>query len=114
MFLPAEKSRSLRNLHYGETELGWMVHLRFLARFGLFPDEFEIEIPQIHLTVGKDVHSEEIFAFVEMEFDELRGEIPVVPLTPGDGIGRIRSGGDLKRAGCVFAVDVDCDGSATI
>src|ERR1700756_3294464 len=42
-----------------------------------------VEIGQIHVTVRHDVHSENISPFVEANLEKLRGQIPVVPLTPG-------------------------------
>jgi len=44
---------------------------------------FEVEIGQIHVAVRNDVYGENIFSFVEADFEKLRSQIPMVPLTSG-------------------------------
>ena len=54
-----------------------------------FVEGLEVEIGQIHVAVGQDVDGQDIFAFVEMHLEKLQRQIPVVPLAPGHGVGRI-------------------------
>lgn len=67
----------------------------------------EIKIREVDVAVGEDVDGEEVFAFGQMGFEERRCEVPVVPLTPGNGVCGVGSGGDFERASGVFTVDVD-------
>jgi hypothetical protein len=46
-------------------------------------DRCEVEISQVHVAERQYVDRENIFAFVDMNFEKLRSKIPVVPLTPG-------------------------------
>ena len=46
-------------------------------------DGFEVEISQIHVAVRHYVYGENIFPFAQTDFEKLRSEIPMVPLTPG-------------------------------
>ena len=70
-------------------------------------DLFEVEISQIHVPASQYVYSENIFPFAEMNFEELRSQIPVVPLTPGQGICRIICGRDLQRSCYVLSIYID-------
>src|SRR5690348_13534195 len=67
---------------------------------------FEVEISQIHVAVRQYVNRENIFPFVETDFEKLRRQIPVVPLTPSNRVCGIACCGDLERSGCVFAVHI--------
>ena len=50
----------------------------------------------------------------EVEFDEVWGEVPVVPLTPSEGVGFVEGGLDGEGAGGGFAVEVEGDGSSAV
>ena len=56
---------------------------------------FEVEISQIHVSLGQYVYGENIFPFAQTDFEKLRSQIPVVPLTPGHG-----SAGSFVEAIC--------------
>ena len=60
------------------------------------------------------MHREHALAGGEPKLDECGSDVPVVPLTPGDGLRRIEGGFDCERPGGRLAVDVDGDGSAAI
>jgi hypothetical protein len=47
---------------------------------------FEVKIGQIHVAIGQDADGENILPFVKTHIEELRGQIPVVPLTPGQRV----------------------------
>ena len=57
---------------------------------------------------------EEIFALFQVVLKRAGAQIPVVPLTPGDGVGGVSGSSELERPGCVFAVDVDGNRSAAV
>ena len=63
--------------------------------FVSFVDWFEVEIGEIHVAERQYVYGEDVFAFVEMEFEKLGRQVPVVPLTPGQGVGGIVCCGDI-------------------
>src|SRR5580658_7131993 len=50
-------------------------------------DRFEVEISQIHVSVRQYVYGENIFPFSQADFEELRSQIPMMPLTPGKRVG---------------------------
>jgi len=68
---------------------------------------FEIEISQVHAAVRQYVHGKNIFPFAQMNFEKLRGQIPVVPLPPGYRVCRINDPtcgtARQKRIGLVVA-----------
>ena len=70
-------------------------------------DPFQIEICQIHVSVRQYVHGEDIFPSAQMDFEELRSQIPMVPLTPGKRVCRVTRCRDLQGAGCVFSVHIE-------
>src|SRR5262244_1610303 len=67
----------------------------------------EVEGGEVHLASVDDVDGEEGPSGGELKFDEVGGEIPVVPLAPCDRGGGVVGGGDVEFAGCRFAVYVD-------
>jgi len=62
------------------------------------------KISEIHVAGRHYVNREKIFAFVEMNFEKLSRQIPVVPLTPDQRVCRIVRSRDLERSGCVFSI----------
>jgi hypothetical protein len=54
-----------------------------------FVNPFEVEISQIHVSVRQYVYGENIFPFAQTDFEKLRSQIPMVPLTPGKRVCRI-------------------------
>ena len=46
----------------------------------------KIKVGQIHIALGDDVKRQNAHAFGQFHFGQVGHEIPVVPLTPGDGI----------------------------
>ena len=70
-------------------------------------DLFEIEIGQVHVTVRQYVHGENISPFVEANLEKLRSQIPVVPLTLGQRIGRVISRRDLQRSCGVHSIHIN-------
>ena len=81
--------------------------LEWAAATLLSADPFEVEIGEIHVSVRQYVDGENIFSFAETDFEKLRSQIPMVPLTPGQWVCRIICCGDLKRAGYVLSVHID-------
>ena len=69
-------------------------------------DRFEVEICQVHVPQRQDVYGEDVFPFVEMNFEKLRSQIPVVPLAPRQRVRGIVCGGDLQRPRCVLSIHV--------
>jgi hypothetical protein len=53
---------------------------------------FEIEVCQIHLAFGENVHGEHIFSAGKLHLCDLRGDVPVVPLPPCDWISGVEGG----------------------
>src|SRR5258708_30618186 len=45
-------------------------------------DLFEVEISQIHVAIRQYVYGENVFPSAETNFEKLRRQIPMVPLTP--------------------------------
>src|SRR5258708_3863543 len=80
----------------------------------LWVNRFEVEISQVHVSVRDYVHGENIFPFTERNFEKLRSQIPMVPLTPGERVCGIIGGGDWQRTGCVLAIHIDGYCSAAI
>jgi len=78
-----------------------------LAAFISSADRFEVEISQVHVSVRQYVHGENIFPFAQVDFEKLRSQIPMVPLTPGNGVCRIIGCGDLQRPGRVLSIHID-------
>ena len=70
-------------------------------------DLFEVEISQIHVAVRQYVYGENVLAFTEMNFEKLRSQVPVVPLTPGQRICRVIRCRDLQRPRRVLSVQID-------
>jgi hypothetical protein len=66
-------------LHWA-TKVPGRSHFAFL-RFNaiLYADLFEIEISQIHVSVGQYVHGENIVPFSQTDFEKLWRQIPMVP-----------------------------------
>src|ERR1700733_5623133 len=75
---------------------------------------FEVEIGQIHVAAGQDVDGENIPPLAKADLEELRSQVPVVPLTPSHGVCRVICCWDLQWSCCFFSIDVDRDRSATI
>src|SRR5580658_8654713 len=80
--------------------------VRFLGRFS-FVDRFEVEISQIHVSVRQYVYGENVPPFAEMNFEELRSQIPMVPLTPRKRVCWIICCCNLHRPGCVPSAHID-------
>ena len=80
---------------------------RGIDRTDLFVDRFEVEISQIHVTVRQYVYGEIVLPLAERNFEKLRSQIPVVPLTPGQRICRVMRCRDLQRSGRVLSVHID-------
>ena len=72
-----------------------------------FFDRLEVEISEIHVSERQYVHRENVFAFVEMNFEKLWRQVPMVPLAPGQRVSRIVCRRDLQRSGCVLSIHVD-------
>jgi len=68
---------------------------------------FEVEISEIHVSLCQYVHSENIFPFAQADFEKLRSQIPMVPLTPGKRVCWIICCGDLQRSGYVLSVHIN-------
>src|ERR1700733_5893995 len=75
---------------------------------------FEVKIRQIHVTAGQDVDGENIPPLAKANLEELRSQVPVMPLTPSHGVCRVICCRDLQRSCCLFSIHVDRDCSATI
>src|SRR5579864_885284 len=72
-----------------------------------FVDFFEVEIGKIHVAERQYVDGEDILPFAQTDFEKLRSQVPMVPLTPSQRVCRIICGGDLQRSGCVVAIHID-------
>ena len=46
----------------------------------------KIKIGQIHIALGDDVKGQNAHTFGQLDFGQVGHDIPVVPLTPRDGI----------------------------
>jgi len=68
---------------------------------------FEVEPGEVHVASGEDADREEVFAGGEVEFDKVCGEVPVVPLAPGERIGLVEGGLDGEGPSGGFAVEVE-------
>ena len=53
-------------------------------------DLLEVEVSEVHVAAGQYVYGENVFPFVEVNLEKVRRQIPVVPLTPGPRVCRIR------------------------
>jgi hypothetical protein len=89
-------------------------HLGPSGSFISFENLLEIKIGQVHVPVRYNVHGENILALSEANLEQLRGQIPVVPLTPGQRIRRIIGRRYLQRAGGVVPIYIDGYRSAAI
>src|SRR5271168_5041220 len=78
------------------------------------PLSFEVKIRQIHVAAGQDVDGENIPPLAEANLEELRSQVPVMPLTPSHGVCGVICCWDLQRSCCLFSIHVDRDCSATI
>jgi hypothetical protein len=67
----------------------------------------EVEIRQIHVPERQYVDGENILAFAEINFEQLRGQIPMVPLTPRQRVCGIIRRRDLHWAGSVCPIHID-------
>ena len=47
---------------------------------------FEVKIGQIHVATGQDVNGENIPSLVEANLEEIRRQVPMMPLTPSHGV----------------------------
>jgi hypothetical protein len=70
-------------------------------------ERFEVEIGEVHVPQRQYVYGENILSFAEMNFEELRSQIPVVPLTPSQRVCGIVCGRDLQRSHCVLSIQID-------
>src|SRR5579862_4666291 len=73
-----------------------------------------IKISEVHVPVRSYVHGENVLALAETNPEQLHGQIPVVPLTPGHPIRRIIGRRYLQRAGGIVSIHVDGYRSAAI
>lgn len=67
-------------------------------------DLFEVEISQIHVAVRQDVNGKDILPFNESNFEKLRSQVPVVPLTPSQWFRGIIGSRDLQRSRRVLSI----------
>src|SRR5450755_967397 len=50
---------------------------------------FEVEVCEVHVSLGQDVHCQDAFPGWKLQSDHARRDVPVMPLPPGNGIGSI-------------------------
>jgi hypothetical protein len=81
--------------------------LEWAAATLLSADPFEVEIGEIHVSVRQYVDGENIFSFAETDFEKLRSQIPMVPLTPGKRVCRIIGCGDRQSSGRVLPIYIE-------
>ena len=79
-----------------------------------FGSLLEIEISEIHIPVRQYADGEDIPALAEANFEEIRSQAPVVPLTPSHGVCRVKCGWDLHRPCSGLSIYVDGYCSAAI
>jgi len=84
--------------------------LKFTQDAGTFHSSvglLEVEVSEVHVAVRQYVYGENVLAFAERNFEKLRRQIPVVPLTPAQRVCRIIRGGDLQRSRGILSVHID-------
>ena len=96
------------------TNLSKSISASIVAAEAWLTRRVEVEIGEVHVSFGEDVHGKNILASGESHSNQCRCEVPVMPLAPGDGIGGIESGGNCERSGRVLTVHVERDCSAAI
>ena len=76
--------------------LGTMPHARIHGLSFISSENlFEIKISEVHVPVRSYVHGKNILSLAQVNLEELRDQIPVVPLTPSQRIRRIIGRRDL-------------------
>ena len=80
----------------------------------LFIFRLKIDVGKIHIALGDDVKSQNARPFGQLHFGPVRHDIPVVPLTPGNGILLILDWNNINGGNQRFAVSIQGDFSAPV
>jgi hypothetical protein len=74
----------------------------------------KVEVGKVHIAAAQDMHRQNASSRGQSEFQQASGDVPVMPLSPGNRVRRIEGRLDGKRPGCGLPIHIDGDRSASV